>query len=445
MTFRMRLTVLASLAVAVALIGASVVVYYSYRHDLLRRADRQLAASLTVAPLNRILTTDSAGRLIVSGGNSYLPATAHAYRATKVVLPNSSTALSVQTTLDTSVSPLSVAAGRQLRYRTLTLHGVSTRQLTILGTAPLVTVTLSLLDVNRSLSHLRWLLVLTCLGGVAIAAALGTLVSGWAISPLRRLTETTEQIAETGDLSARTGQRGQDEISRLSTQLDSLLATLERSLSTQRQLVADASHELRTPLATLRANVGLLAHPNGLDADERKELVSDVDEDLESMTVLVGELVELAHGEELDVEPTEFRLDEIVQSSLDRATRRTQTVAFRADLEPTTVLGVPERVERAVDNLLDNARKWSPPGETIDVSVRNGVVAVRDHGPGIAAEDVPLVFNRFYRSIKARGTPGSGLGLAIVKQVADAHRGSVSIEHAPGGGAILRLALLPIR
>jgi two-component system, OmpR family, sensor histidine kinase MprB len=159
----------------------------------------------------------------------------------------------------------------------------------------------------------------------------------------------------------------------------------------------------------------------------------------------VGELVELAHGEELDVEPTEFRLDEIVQSSLDRATRRTQTVAFRADLEPTTVLGVPERVERAVDNLLDNARKWSPPGETIDVSVRNGVVAVRDRGPGIAAEDVPLVFNRFYRSIKARGTPGSGLGLAIVKQVADAHRGSVSIERAPGGGAILRLALLPIR
>lgn len=161
------------------------------------------------------------------------------------------------------------------------------------------------------------------------------------------------------------------------------------------------------------------------------------------MTALVGELVELAQGEELDVAPTEFRLDEVVRAAVDRAARRTQTVAFRAELEPTTVRGVPERVERAVDNLLDNARKWSPAGETIDVSVRNGVVEVRDRGPGIAAEDQPLVFNRFYRSVKARGTPGAGLGLAIVKQVADAHNGTVGVDEAPGGGAVLRLSLLP--
>jgi signal transduction histidine kinase len=163
------------------------------------------------------------------------------------------------------------------------------------------------------------------------------------------------------------------------------------------------------------------------------------------MTTLISEMVELAHGEELDAAPTEFRLDDVVQSAIDRAARRTQTVAFRADLEPTTILGVSERVERAVDNLLDNARKWSPAGETIDVSVRNGVVEVRDRGPGIAAEDVPLVFDRFYRSVKARGMPGAGLGLAIVKQIADAHNGSVSVDQAPGGGAILRLSLLPIR
>jgi two-component system, OmpR family, sensor histidine kinase MprB len=217
------------------------------------------------------------------------------------------------------------------------------------------------------------------------------------------------------------------------------------SLRTQRQLVADASHELRTPLATLRANVSLLARPDGLDADERDELVADVEEELESMTTLVGELVELAHGEELDVEPTEFRLDEIVRSAVERAARRTQNVAFRTDLQPTSILGVPERVERAVDNLLDNAQKWSPKGETIDVSARNGVVEVRDRGPGIAVNDMPLVFNRFYRSINARGTPGAGLGLAIVKQVAEAHNGSVSVDAAPDGGAILRLALLPSR
>jgi two-component system sensor histidine kinase MprB len=439
MTFRLRLTVLASLAAAIALVGGSLFVYYSYRHDLMRQADRELAASLTLAPLNQIVTYDSNGHLVIKARPSWPPPDT----PVQIVVPRSSTALSLRTV--TLVSPVYTDAVGPFRYQTLTVQGVRTRQLTILGTKPVVIVTRSLADVDRSLAHLRWLLLFTCLGGIAVATLLGTLLSGRAIAPLRRLTETTERIAETGDLSARTEQHGRDEISRLSTQLDALLATLERSLRTQRQLVADASHELRTPLATLRANVGLLAHPNGLDADERTELVADVEEELEAMTTLISEMVELAHGEELDAEPTEFRLDDVVQSAIDRATRRTQTVAFRADLEPTTILGVPERIERAVDNLLDNARKWSPTGETIDVSVRNGVVEVRDRGPGIAAEDLPLVFNRFYRSVKARGTPGAGLGLAIVKQVADVHNGSVSVDQAPGGGAILRLTLLPIR
>ncbi len=433
MTFRMRLTILASLAVAIALVGASAVVYYSYRHDLIRQADRELAASLNVAPLNRMLSVDSAGHVLIATQRAWSPS------PISIVLPLSSTALSVHTSLDPRFSPAD--ARGTLHYRTVSVGGVPTRQMTIVGTNPRVTVTLSLADVERSISHLRWLLLLTCLGGIAAAALLGTLVSGRAVAPLRRLTETTERIAATGELSARTGRRGRDEISRLSTQLDALLATLERSLSTQRQLVADASHELRTPLATLRANVGLLAQSDGLERDERRELVADVEEELEAMTTLVGELVELAHGEELEAKPTAFRLDEVVQSAVERAAKRTQIVGFRTDLEPTTVLGIPERVERAVDNLLDNARKWSPTGETIDVCVRNGLVEVRDRGPGIAAEDAPLVFNRFYRSMKARGTPGAGLGLAIVKQVADAHNGSITVDDASGGGAVLRLSL----
>jgi two-component system, OmpR family, sensor histidine kinase MprB len=440
MTFRMRLTVLTSLAVALALVGASLVVYYSYRHDLIRQADGELAASLTVAPLNRIVTFHSTDFTAVDGKNGQPKS-----KPFRIVLPGSSTALVVRGIPSITVSPGYAAAAGPFRYRTVTVKGVPQRQLTIFGLNSALTITRSLADVDRSLSHLRWLLTLTCAGGIAVATLLGTLVSGRAIAPLRRLTETTERIAETGELSARTGQHGRDEISRLSAQLDALLATLEVSLRTQRQLVADASHELRTPLATLRANVGLLARPDGLDAEERNELVADVEEELESMTALVGELVELAHGEELDVEPTEFRLDEVVRSAVERAARRTQNVAFRTDLQPTSILGVPERVERAVDNLLDNARKWSPKGETIDVSARNGVVEVRDRGPGIAVNDMPLVFNRFYRSINARGTPGAGLGLAIVKQVAEAHNGSVSVDAAPDGGAILRLALLPSR
>ena len=428
MTFRMRLTVLVSLAVAIAIVGASLAVYYSYRRDLLRQADGELAASLTVAPLDRIVSSGSATPYLAAG------------KSITIVPHGSSTALTVQLVPTQSVSRGYSNPAGPYRYGTVMVNGVPERRLTIYGLNSAVAVTRSLADVDRSLSHLRWLLILICLGGIGAATLLGTLVSGRAIAPLRRLTETTERIAATGDLGARTGQGGRDEISRLSAQLDALLATLEQSLRMQRQLVADASHELRTPLATLRANVGLLAESDG---DERKELVADVEEELESMTTLVSELVELAHGEELDLEPTEFRLDEVVRSAVDRAARRSPSVAFRADLEPSRVLGVPERVERAVDNLLDNARKWSPAGETVDVSVRNGVVEVRDRGPGIAAEDLPLVFNRFYRSVKARGMPGAGLGLAIVKQVADAHDGNVSVERAPGGGAILRLSLLP--
>ena len=301
------------------------------------------------------------------------------------------------------------------------------------------------MEVRRNLSRLLWLLVFISLGGIAVAAMLGALVSRTAVAPLRRLTETTEGILETGDLSRRTGQRGRDEISRLSGRLDELLAMLESSLRTQRQLVADASHELRTPIATLRANVELLAEPGRLDARERADLAVDVKDELESMTMLVGELVELARGEEHDVAPTEFRLDEVVRTAVERASRRAPELAFHTRLEPSVVTGVPERIERAVANLLDNARKWSPATEAVDVSVHDGVVEVRDRGPGIAAEDVPLVFNRFYRSTSARGKPGAGLGLAIVKQIADAHGGSVTVDRARGGGAVLRLQLSPTR
>ena len=425
MTFRTRLTVLTSLAAAVALVGASLVVYYTYRHDLLREADRQLAAGLTQA------TTSPTSVLNLA------PATkATSFRE---VLPGSGVAVVVHITPVRYQPAYNPAVGEH-RYSTETIGGVPVRRLTLVGSDPAISLTRSLADVSHSLSRLRWLLVIACLGGVGLAMLLATIVAGRAIAPLRRLTEAAERITRTGELSQRTGQRGRDEVSRLSTQLDALLASLEESLQKQRQLVADASHELRTPLTSLRANIGLLVRRDELEPNELEDLVADVEDELDSMTMLVTELVELAQGEELGGEIAEFRLDELVQSAVDRAARRTKKVAFRTELEPTTVVGMRDRVERAVENLLDNARKWSPAGETIDVSVRGGVVEVRDRGPGIASEDAPLVFNRFYRSLGARGTPGAGLGLAIVKQVADAHHGNVTVADAPGGGAILRLS-----
>jgi two-component system sensor histidine kinase MprB len=328
-----------------------------------------------------------------------------------------------------------------LAFRTERIGNADWRVLTMTSADVQAEVRTPLLDVERNLRHLRWLLVLISFGGVGAAAILGAFVSRRAVAPLRRLTTTTERILETGDLSARTRQRGRDEISRLSARLDELLASLDASLRTQRQLVADASHELRTPIATLRANVELLADPGALGSGERTELLDDVHEELEAMTTLVGELVELARGEEGDVPARCFRLDELVLSAIGRAERRAPQVSFRAELEPSLVTGVPERVERAVANLLDNAGKWSPAGGVVEVSVRDGVVEVRDHGPGIAAEERKLVFNRFYRSASARTMPGAGLGLAIVKQIADAHGGTVTVDAPAGGGASLRLQL----
>ncbi len=220
-----------------------------------------------------------------------------------------------------------------------------------------------------------------------------------------------------------------------------MLGALEESTRAQRQLVADASHELRTPLTSLRTNIEVLAGSRELPDDERKRLLTDVVEQLEEMTTLISELIELARAEQQVAEPEDLRLDLLTETALERARRNQPGVTFDADISKSVVRGVPATLERAITNLLDNAAKWSPPGAEVQVEVRNGSVSVRDHGPGIAEEDLPYVFDRFYRARSARGMPGSGLGLAIVRQVAEAHGGEVVAERAAGGGTrmILRL------
>jgi len=439
MSFRVRITLLVSLAVAVAVVGASFAVYYIDKHEQFEQVDGELSASRSVPPLALKLGRAPAQELLKEGPR----AASHIVRmragTTQIVLPRSRTAVMVK------IGKQAGGIGPSTQFSTEKIGGVRSRVLTLFVAGREVQISTSLLDVDRNLARLRWLLVAVSIGGVALAALLAALVAGRVIAPLRRLTEQTEGIVETGDLSRRVVQPGNDEVSRLSRRLDELLASLDASLRTQRQLVADASHELRTPIATLRANVELLSAPKALDPRERAEIRADVHEELEAMTQLVSELVELARGEESDVVPCDFRLDEIVRTAVDRAARRSPRSAFRTRLEPTTVTGVPERIDRAVSNLLDNARKWSPAGEPVDVAVHDGVVEVRDRGPGIDDSDRPLVFNRFYRSPEARGMPGAGLGLAIVKQITDAHGGEITIDRAPGGGAILRLQLSPTR
>jgi two-component system sensor histidine kinase MprB len=230
-------------------------------------------------------------------------------------------------------------------------------------------------------------------------------------------------------------------VSRLARAFNTMLEALEHSQRAQRRLVADASHELRTPLTSLRTNLEVMAR-NGLDDSDRDRLRRDLVAQLEEMTGLVGDLVELAREEEPEPPPAEdLRFDELVAAAVERARRHAPLVTFTTELEPALVEAVPARLDRAVANLLDNAAKWSSPGGTVDVRLAHGELTVRDRGPGIAPEDRGRVFDRFYRTDEARGRPGSGLGLAIVRQVAEAHGGSVVAEAAEGGGALLRLRL----
>jgi two-component system sensor histidine kinase MprB len=282
-------------------------------------------------------------------------------------------------------------------------------------------------------------LLLVALTGIAAAGALGLVVARTALMPVRRLTQTAETVTETGDLSQRIEVQGRDELSRLAASFNTMLGALEESARAQRQLVADASHELRTPLTSLRTNIEVLASDHTLPDEERERLLSDVVEQLEEMTTLIAELIELARAEQQAALPEEVRLDLLTAAVLERVRRNHPGVVFRPTLEETFVHGVAAPIERAIGNLLDNAAKWSPAGGEVEVDVREGQVEVRDHGPGIDDEDLPYIFDRFYRARSARGMPGSGLGLAIVRQVAESNDGEVVAERAEGGGTRMTL------
>ncbi len=300
-------------------------------------------------------------------------------------------------------------------------------------------------EVNNSLSQLALILVLVAIGGTAAAAGLGLLVARTAMAPVRTLTGTAEDVARTEDLTQRIEVAGDDELARLGLAFNSMLAALERSVGAQRRLVADASHELRTPLTSLRTNIETLMRGGGSSEEERAQLLDELDEELQEMGRLVDDIVDLAReGAEkgIGAEPADVRLDEVAAACVDRTRRRiAEGTVIEAELEPTIVRGAPERLDRAIGNLLDNAVKWTPAGGRIEVRVNRHGVRVDDSGPGIDDADLPHVFERFWRSPAARGTPGSGLGLAIVKQVAETHGGAVTASRSELGGARFDLAL----
>jgi two-component system sensor histidine kinase MprB len=349
-----------------------------------------------------------------------------------------------QADLPVTERAMAIAAGEEAAsFEDVTAEGTTVRVYTVPTESGAFRFGRSLAEVERSLGRLTAAMVVIGATGVLVAAILGTLAAVTAIRPVHQLSESARAIKRTGDLSRRLPVRGRDEVASLARSFNDVLDDLETSQSLQRQLVADASHELRTPLTTLRTNIEVLGRGHDLSAEERDRIVADLTGQLEDLTDLVGDLVDLARDESVDVVLEPLRLDEIAQEVVARAQRQRPGLRFDLRAVPTSVTAAPARVDRALSNLVDNAAKWSPPGGTVRVVVTESALSVADDGPGIDPEDLPHVFDRFYRSRAARTMPGSGLGLAIVRQVAQAHGGTVEAENAPGGGAVLTLRFAP--
>jgi two-component system, OmpR family, sensor histidine kinase MprB len=451
---RKRMAIAAASAVGLAVIVAAFVCYMVVRTQLLDQVDSELMQQANLVGQTRSCTNNSiaspqatagggapiwqvttaGGQVVCSGGNVALPIDA---RAQMILNGNE------------NVGP---------DFRNVSLGGVSVRELTVpvVLSSPFAPPQLAALQLARPLSgvenilrKLRLVLLLVCAGGIALAAVLGRLAARRVLAPLAEVAQTARHIEETEDLSSRIRVHADDEVGQLATQFNAMIErlqhsrdALDESVQAQRQLVADASHELRTPVTSLRTNIEvLLEQGDRLTQDDRRRLLADVLEQSEELSALIGDVIELARGDLPITSAEDVQLDRIVAESVARAKRDFPRVTFEASLEPVIVEGVPERLARAVNNLLDNAAHHSPRDGVVQVVVDGRGVRVRDHGTGIDEADLPYVFDRFYRGANSRNRQGSGLGLAIVRQVAAQHGGSIEAANAPHGGAVFTLHL----
>jgi two-component system sensor histidine kinase MprB len=450
MALRKRLSLLAAAAVGVAILIAAVACYLVVRGQLRGEVDAALRTQATTAEQGDFHALDQ--RVPGIPANAGGPAQYVQVFANGQAYPRQGDIM-----LPVDARTRAIAARGSGDYMTDIHVGDShLRLLTFgvvltngLGATPVaVQLARPLNGIDHILSKLRLILALLFAGGIAFAAGAGRIAARRVLAPLSEVTQTAKHIGETDDLSSRLVVHADDEVGQLATRFNAMLerletsrAALDDSVRAQRQLVADASHELRTPVTSLRTNIEVLLADPALADEDRRRLLADVVEQSEELSALVGDLIELARGDLPHDLAEDARLDRIVAESIARAQRNSPNITFEAELTPVVVEGVPERLGRAVNNLLDNAARHSPPGAVVEVAVDSDGVRVRDHGSGIDEADLAHVFDRFFRGANSRGKQGSGLGLAIVRQVAEQHGGSVSAANAPGGGAVFDLHL----
>jgi two-component system, OmpR family, sensor histidine kinase MprB len=454
-SLRQRITIVGAVAVAVAVVLACTAAYIAVRGELLGQVDDQLRQQVTAIervssvlggapPADRRLTQLAPQE---GGPLAYI----QALRPDGTPREGLTSARSF--TVNVDAVDRDVAAGR--RRSALRDESAGDARLRVL-TAWLgegrgaVQLARPLNSIDSLLGRLRLILLAVCLGGVALAALLARLVTRRVTAPLRTVTDAVDHIAETHDLARRIAVSSDDEVGRLAKGFNGMLdrlsesrAALAGSVTAQRQLVADASHELRTPITSLRTNLEVLIEEERepLDPPARARLLADLVDQTEELSALVADVIELARG---DVEPTvveDVRLDEVAAAAVEHARRHHRDIVFELRSAPVVIDGARDRLGRAIGNVIENAAKHSHAGQIVEVTVDDEGVSVRDHGPGIAAEDRPNLFDRFYRGSTSRGLPGTGLGLAIVRQVTEAHGGAVEVVDPEGGGAEFRLRL----
>lgn len=439
---RSRLALLTALAVAVAVAAVSLACWFVTRAQLESELDSSLRGSkVDNTYLNLVLggcRTDTrvpplppytvqivlADGTVCTSGRAPIPAQDADVAVAQGLLTDT-----LHTTRDDD--------GREMRVYTYDQPGR-------IGMA--VSLARPLSEVDNSMNTLAWVLLLVSGIGVVGAGAAGLWVARTGLAPVDRLTGAVEHVAATEDLTVRIPVEGEDEIARLSRSFNAMTAALATSRERQARLIADAGHELRTPLTSLRTNIELLARSEqtgrALPPDDRRALMASVKAQMTELASLIGDLQELARPEAAAPGPLEVvALHTILRSALDRARLRGPELTFETDLAPWYVRAEPAALERALVNVLDNAVKFSPPRGTVEVRLMRGELTVRDHGPGIPADELPHVFDRFWRSPSARSLPGSGLGLSIVARTVGQAGGTVALTPAEGGGTVATVTL----
>ena len=321
---------------------------------------------------------------------------------------------------------------------------------TIVGS---VQVGTSLAEVENTLQSMRYVLAMWIVVTLIVAAGIGVVMAYAALRPIDRVTQTARAITQAEDLSRRLPAiQSQDELARLTDTFNEMLGRLETLFQQQQRLVADVSHELRTPLTTLRGNLDLLKRGlHALSAEDVRDMLMTMEGEMTRMSRLVSDLLLLAKadaGVELERQPVE--LDTVVLDVYRQALMMADGVRIELGHEDQAVVwGDRDRLHQLLLNLVDNAIKYTPAGGMVRLSLYRQQgwvqVSVSDTGAGIAKEDLPHIFERFYRSDRARTrqSGGAGLGLSIAKWIAEAHGGQLTVESELGKGSTFTLWLQP--